>query len=82
MPPKPRAPSLNSVGYKRAVKVFERLGYVVVRQKGSHIVMSKPGELYNIVIPAHTPLAEGTLRNCIKLAGLTPAQFVRLLAEA
>lgn len=76
---KPRAPSLNNVGYKDAIRVFESLGYAVVRQKGSHIVLSKPGELFNIVIPTHKPLAEGTLKSCIKNAGLTPEKFAKLL---
>lgn len=72
---KPRTPSLKNVSYKRAVRAFEALGFMVVRQKGSHIVMSKPGHLLNVVIPAHPSLAEGTLRSCIRSAGITLEQF-------
>lgn len=74
-----RSPRLNSVNYDRAVKAFGRLGFVVDRQKGSHIVMVRPGHLHILVIPAHKPLAEGTLKSILKAAGITPSEFQALL---
>ena len=76
---KPGKSSLVGIPATQAVAAFERLGFSVVRQKGSHIVMSKPGHLFNVVVPAHRPVSEGTLKQCIRAAGITPAQFMAVL---
>jgi predicted RNA binding protein YcfA (HicA-like mRNA interferase family) len=48
------------------VKLVERYGYCIVRQKGSHIrlVTQVPHEHY-ITIPNHKPLKIGTLSNIL-----------------
>jgi len=50
---------------------------IVIRQKGSHIVMSKEEEL--LIIPNHATVAKGTERELIKDAGLTVEEFNKLL---
>jgi predicted RNA binding protein YcfA (HicA-like mRNA interferase family) len=57
------------------VRTFERLGWIVARQKGSHIIMVKDGELASLSVPDHRPVAKGTLRKLIRLAGLTVDEF-------
>ena len=59
-----------------AVRVFEKLGYRIVRQSG-HIVMSN-GEV-RLVIPRANPLDPFTMGAIAKDAGLTPAEFRNLL---
>ena len=78
-PGKPRRPKLNNVSYADAAKVFVKLGFAFKRQDGSHMIFSKPGHAYNVVIPAHRPVKEGTLRQCIRAAGITEEQFAELL---
>jgi predicted RNA binding protein YcfA (HicA-like mRNA interferase family) len=58
------------------IKRFERLGWRVVRQKGSHIIMTKPGHMATLSIPNHADVARGTLRSLIAKAGLTIEQFL------
>lgn len=58
----------------KAIKVFEKLGFKVVRQKGSHVVLRK--EDRGCVIPVHKELAIGTLRSAIKQAGITDDDFI------
>jgi predicted RNA binding protein YcfA (HicA-like mRNA interferase family) len=61
---------------REVVRVFERLGWSVARQRGSHIVMTKPGHIATLSIPDHPDVARGTLRALISKAGLTVAEFV------
>jgi predicted RNA binding protein YcfA (HicA-like mRNA interferase family) len=61
------------------VKAFEGFGWQVVRQRGSHIVMVKPGHIATLSIPEHRTVARGTLRSLIKRAGLTVEQFMAAL---
>ncbi len=36
-----------------AVRKFERAGWTVARQRGSHVMMVKPGYEYTLSIPQH-----------------------------
>ena len=67
-------PDLPNVSGKNAIKIFESLGFKVVRQKGSHVVLRKENK--GCVIPIHRELAIGTLRNIIKQAGITIEIFI------
>ncbi|MEO5956388.1 MAG: type II toxin-antitoxin system HicA family toxin [Nitrospiraceae bacterium] len=58
------------------IKIFQRLGWEVVRQKGSHVIMTRPGHIATLSIPNHAEVARGTLRSLIAKAGLTVEQFL------
>ena len=70
---------LVPVSGKQMVRVFRKIGYTVVRQKGSHIIMEKGEDL--LVIPNHDQVAKGTERDLIKDAGLTVREFNKLLKK-
>ena len=61
---------------REAVKVFEKLGWEVSRQKGSHIIMTKRGQIATLSVPDHKEVARGTLRKLINQAGLTVEEFI------
>ncbi|MCD6377799.1 MAG: type II toxin-antitoxin system HicA family toxin [Planctomycetes bacterium] len=64
-----------------AIRAFERAGFTIVRKKGSHYILRKKGWRYHLSIPVHKGknLKKGLLRKQIKQAGLTEAEFVKLL---
>ena len=70
MPPVPILPPFD------VIKIFQSLGWQMVRQKGSHIIMTKPGHIATLSIPNHPEVARGTLRSLITKAGLTIEQFL------
>jgi predicted RNA binding protein YcfA (HicA-like mRNA interferase family) len=55
------------------VASLERLGFVVVRQRGSHVVMRRDDR--GCVVPLHRELKLGTLRGILKQAGVALDQF-------
>ena len=63
----------------KAVKVFNKDGWFVARQTGSHIIMVKTGSEVTLSVPNHRELDRGTLKKLIKLTGLTVDEFVALL---
>ena len=67
-------PEFPIISGKEAVKIFGKLGFVPVRQKGSHVVLRKGQK--GCVIPMHKELASGTLRSAIRQAGLSPDDFI------
>ena len=58
-----------------AVQKFQHAGWSVARQKGSHVMMTKPGYQYTLSIPQHDELGPGLLRKLIRQAGLTVDEF-------
>ena len=58
------------------VKTFQKLGWQVARQKGSHIIMTKEGHSATLSIPNHPEVARGTLRSLITKAGITVEEFI------
>jgi len=67
-------PKLPRISGKEAIKVFETLGFKIVRQRGSHVVMRKGDR--GCVIPLHKTLAIGTLKSVIKQAGMNNEEFL------
>jgi predicted RNA binding protein YcfA (HicA-like mRNA interferase family) len=69
-------PKLPGVHHQDAVRVFEKLGYRIIRQSG-HVVMSN-GET-RLVIPWANPVDAYTMGSIARDAGMTPDEFRRLL---
>lgn len=72
---------LPSVSYERVVRALQRDGWVVVRQRGSHIRLQKQfeNETLKLTIPAHRPIKRNTLAHILKQARMTPERFAALL---
>ena len=73
---------LLSVDYRTLIKLFELAGFVVSRQKGDHISMTKAGVLRPLVIktsPRKVPIAH--IRTNMTTAGMTREQFFALLDQ-
>ncbi len=68
-------PALPILSGRKVVRVFENLGWQVARQRGSHIIMVKDGEIATLSIPNHKEIARGTLRSLIRTAGITVEEF-------
>ncbi|MDQ7780961.1 MAG: type II toxin-antitoxin system HicA family toxin [Planctomycetota bacterium] len=69
------------VGYGEIVRAEQRAGWVVVRQRGSHIRLQKhtPEETFKLTVPAHRPVKRSTLSHILKQARLTVRGFEILL---
>ena len=72
----PRPPPISS---QEAVRAFEKAGWTAARQRGSHVVLTRPGSILTVSIPLHSELGPGLLRDQIRKAGLTVDEFIALL---
>jgi predicted RNA binding protein YcfA (HicA-like mRNA interferase family) len=70
-----------SLPYDRIVRALQRDGWVLVRQKGSHLRLQKrlAEELLKVTVPAHRPLKRSTLAHILKQARLDLDTFLALL---
>ena len=62
---------------KQAIKILQDNGFVIARQRGSHVVLvSQTGQgKRTTVVPLHKELKKGTIRSIAKLAGLGTSEF-------
>jgi predicted RNA binding protein YcfA (HicA-like mRNA interferase family) len=62
------------------IRVLGKLGFKVVRQKGSHIVLKGvyKDKKRTVVIPKHKEIAVGTLKGILFQAGLSVEEFIKL----
>lgn len=70
-------PSLPHVSGAEAVRALQKLGFVVLRQKGSHVMMRRGA--VGCVVPQHSELKIGTLSGILKQAGVSADEFMQLL---
>jgi len=67
--------------YDQVIRALQRDGWVVVRQKGTHVRIQKhtPTETLKLTIPAHRPIKRSTLSHILKQARLTLEELDELL---
>jgi predicted RNA binding protein YcfA (HicA-like mRNA interferase family) len=70
-------PKLPIVSGTDVVRTLERLGFVITRQRGSHIMMRRGSS--GCVVPNHRELKLGTLNGLLKQAGISPKEFIDAL---
>jgi predicted RNA binding protein YcfA (HicA-like mRNA interferase family) len=70
-------PKLPRVSGAEALKALQRLGFVKVRQSGSHVVVRRGSK--GCVIPMHPELKVGTLAGLLRQAEVAPEEFTEAL---
>ncbi len=70
-------PKLPRISGSECVATLRRLGFEVVRQRGSHVVLRRGPQ--GCVVPMHRELKIGTLHGIIKQAGIDAEDFIRVL---
>ncbi len=72
---------LPVVSGREVIVALERLGYVVVRQRGSHVRMRHPTktDCHPVTVPEHRTLKTGTPRAILRDANLSLDRFRELL---
>ena len=60
---------LPSTSGKKVIKALGKLGFVVVRQKGSHVILQRESNL--VTVPLHDPIKKSTLNAILKQADVS-----------
>ena len=72
-------PELPVVSGGETIKALERIGFKVVRQSGSHVILRKGSQ--GCVVPNHKELKVGTLAGILKQAGVSNNEFLDALKK-
>jgi predicted RNA binding protein YcfA (HicA-like mRNA interferase family) len=75
--------SLKPQPARKIIKLLSVLGFVIVRKRGSHVVMKhSDGRITVIPVHAGEEIGTGLLMKIIKGTGLSRDEFLKLLKEA
>ncbi|NDH09753.1 MAG: addiction module toxin, HicA family [Gammaproteobacteria bacterium] len=72
-------PKLPLVSGTEVVRTLERLGFILLRQKGSHIILRRGPT--GCVVPNHREIKTGTLSGILKQAGVSTEEFIDTLRK-
>jgi len=68
---------IPQISGKTAVKIFSKIGYSVIRQKGSHIRLHHASKK-PLTVPNHKIIGKGLLRKLLRDSELTIDEFLKL----
>jgi predicted RNA binding protein YcfA (HicA-like mRNA interferase family) len=74
-----RLSKLPVISGRDLVRILGRFGFVLDRQKGSHMIMVRTDPMTTLTVPDHRELDRGTLRAILRQADITPQQLVGAL---
>jgi len=63
---------------RKVVKIFQKLGYQKVSQKGSHIKMKNYETEDVVIVPDHKEVDRWTLKNILKQVEISEEEFNKL----
>jgi predicted RNA binding protein YcfA (HicA-like mRNA interferase family) len=72
-------PKLPHISGSQTIKILEKMGFQVTRQKGSHIVLRRGTS--GCVVPNHKEIKTGTLAGILRQAGISPEEFIKCMND-
>jgi predicted RNA binding protein YcfA (HicA-like mRNA interferase family) len=72
-------PELPNVSGAEAVRALEHLGFVVVRQRGSHVMLRRGPA--GCVVPLHREVKRGTLGGILRQSGVEAEAFIEAIGR-
>ena len=70
-------PKLPIVSGAETIRALQRLGFIVIRQKGSHVILRRGSQ--GCVVASHSEIKVGTLAGLLKQAGVSVEEFMNAL---
>lgn len=70
-------PKLPVVSGRKLIRALNRLGFVIVRQKGSHVFIQKGED--TTVVPLHKEIKKPTLKKILKQANVSLEDLLKKL---
>jgi len=70
-------PKLPVLKPKEVIKRFEKLGFIIDRQSGSHVILYRPKDKRRAVIPLHLKdIKKGKLSAVLRESGISRDDFL------
>jgi predicted RNA binding protein YcfA (HicA-like mRNA interferase family) len=68
---------LPSISGKKVIRSLNKMGFIIVRQRGSHVFMQR-GDA-STTVPLNNPVKKSTLKSILNQAGISLEEFLEYL---
>jgi predicted RNA binding protein YcfA (HicA-like mRNA interferase family) len=75
-------PRITPVHYRKLVRLLQREGFELARERGDHMVFTKPNVARPVVVPRYDPLPVFIIKNILRTAGISRERYFELLETA
>ncbi|HXJ96410.1 MAG TPA: type II toxin-antitoxin system HicA family toxin [Terriglobia bacterium] len=72
-------PAIRPTDYQTLIKVFTQEGFSFSRQRGDHLIYTKPGIKRPLVIPTYKAVPVFIIKNLLRSADMTRERYLELL---
>jgi predicted RNA binding protein YcfA (HicA-like mRNA interferase family) len=72
-------PRITPIHYRKLIRVLDFEGFVFVRERGDHMIFSKPGLERPLVVPRYDALPVFVIKNILRTARISRDRYFELL---
>lgn len=72
-------PKLSPVPHELLVRIFKADGYEFDRQRGSHVVLTKPGTPRPVIVPTYNAVGLDIIRGLMRTANMSRERYFELM---
>jgi predicted RNA binding protein YcfA (HicA-like mRNA interferase family) len=69
------------VHYRKIVRLLEQEGFTLVRERGDHMIFTKPGIQRPLVVPRYDPLPVFIIKNVLRTARISRERYLELIQQ-
>jgi len=74
-------PKIIPIHYQKLLRVFQKLGFVLQREKGDHLVLTKKGISRPVIIPKYSGIPVFIIKNNLRTAKVSREDYLAILKK-
>ena len=74
-------PKITPINYQKLLKFFKKLGFVLQREKGDHLVLIKKGIPRPVIIPKYSEIPVFIIKNNLRTAKISREEYLAILKK-
>ena len=74
-------PKITAIHYRKLLRVFQKLGFVLQREKGDHLIMIKKGISRPVIIPKYSEIPVFVVKNNLRTAKVSREEYLAILKK-
>jgi predicted RNA binding protein YcfA (HicA-like mRNA interferase family) len=74
-------PKITVIHYQKLFRVFQKLGFVLQREKGDHLVLIKKGISRPVIIPKYSEIPVFIIKNNLRTAKVGREDYLAILKK-
>ena len=74
-------PKITAIHYQKLLRVFQKLGFVLQREKGDHLVLIKKGIPRPVIIPKYSEIPVFIIKNNLRTTKVSREEYLKILKK-